>query len=296
MAFQDVALAILTMAIWGFNFVVIKIGLGSFPPLLFSALRFALAAFPLILFVKKPPVSWRYILGIGLVLGVAKFGLLFIGMSDQSHWVGMPAGLASLVLQTQAFFTVLFATIILHEKPRPKKLLGILVAFIGIALLANQTNQSGSFQSLSLVILAAAFWGVANILMKQAKAPDVFHLIVWISIVPPLPLLLLSWLFEGPNKITHAITHITWTGFSALAYISFLSTIIGFGIWGRLLKRYEASLVAPFTLLVPVFGMVSAAVVLGEQLTLIQGVSAFLIFCGLILNLWRDRKLAPRHS
>jgi O-acetylserine/cysteine efflux transporter len=292
MSFKDSALAIAVMMIWGFNFVVIKIGLDSFPPLLFSALRFAFAAFPLVLLIEKPTVPWRYILQIGLALGVAKFGLLFIGMSDQNQWSGMPAGLASLVLQTQAFFTVLFATVLLNEKPRFNQILGIIVAFAGVALLGSQTDQLGSIQSLILVIAAAAFWGISNVLMKQAKTPDFFRLIVWVSLIPPLPLFLLSWLFEGKDRIINAFTHINGQGVSALAYISFLSTIIGFGIWGSLLKRYEASLVAPCTLLVPVFGIISAAIVLNEKLTVIQGIAVFFVFCGLVLNLWRDSKTA----
>ena len=281
---RDIALAITTMAIWGFNFVVIKIGLASFPPLLFTALRFALAAFPLVLFIGPPPVPWRYIIGIGLALGVAKFGLLFISLSSHPVWGGMPAGLASLVLQSQAFFTIVYAALLLKDRPRLMQLLGMGVAFTGIGLLAIETGQSGSIRALGIVLVAAASWGVSNILMKLANPPDVFRTIVWVSVVPPLPLLALSWVFEGPTRIFHALTHVSWVGISALAYIAFVSTLFGFAVWNALLKRYQASLVAPFSLLVPVFGLISAALFLNEQLTLSQVVAVILVLCGLILN------------
>jgi O-acetylserine/cysteine efflux transporter len=286
---RDIGLAVLTMAIWGFNFVVIKVGLESFPPLLFCALRFLLAALPLVFFVGKPAVPWKYIVGIGLALGVAKFGLLFIGMSGQPIWGGMPAGLASLVLQTQAFFTLLFAAIALSEKPRRNQILGMIVAFSGIGLLAIDKGQIQSLPSLGMVIAAAACWGVANIVMKKANSPDVFRLIIWVSLIPPLPLLGLSWIFEGGDRIVDALTHLNGKGLGALFYISFLSTVLGFGIWGALLKRYKTNLVAPFTLLVPIFGVMSAAIVLQEQLTWVQGLAAGLVLCGLVLNLWRGK-------
>ncbi len=288
---RDIGLAVLTMAIWGFNFVVIKVGLESFPPLLFSSLRFVLAAFPLVFFVGKPSVSWQYIVGIGLFLGVAQFGLLFI-RSAQPVWGGMPAGLASLVLQTQAFFTLLFAAIALTERPLPNQILGMIVAFSGIGLLTLDKGQIQSLPALALVIAAAACWGVANIFMKRANAPDVFRLIIWVSLVPPLPLLGLSWILEGQTQIVDALTHLNGKGLGALVYISFLSTILGFGIWGALLKRYKANLVAPFTLLVPIFGVISAAIVLHERLTLIQGLAAILVLCGLVFNLRQGRASA----
>jgi O-acetylserine/cysteine efflux transporter len=221
-------------------------------------------------------------------------------MSAQPVWGGMPAGLASLVLQTQAFFTLLFAAcgfadtdrFALTERPRPNQILGMIVAFSGIGLLTLDKGQIQSLPALALVIAAAACWGVANIFMKRANAPDVFRLIIWVSLVPPLPLLGLSWILEGQTQIVDALTHLNSKGLGALVYISFLSTILGFGIWGALLKRYKANLVAPFTLLVPIFGMISAAIVLQERLTLIQGLAAILVLCGLVLNLRQSRASA----
>jgi O-acetylserine/cysteine efflux transporter len=276
-----VGLAVLVAAIWGFNFVVIEVGLDSFPPFLFSAARFALAAFPLVFFIGPPRVAWRWVIGVGLVLGVIKFSFLFIGMD-----MGMPAGLSSVVLQSQAFFTVLFAAIILAERPHPMQVLGIMVAFGGIGLIAMTQEGAGSLTALALVVAAGAMWGVSNILMKMSNAPDMFRLLVWASVVPPLPLLALSWLFEGEDRIVAAFEGLTWTGTGTVAYMAFISTLLAFGIWGFLLRTYSAGFVAPFSLLVPIFGMASAAILLDESFGPLRLAGAALVLAGLIATVF----------
>ncbi len=276
-----VGLAVLVTAIWGFNFVVIEVGLDSFPPFLFSAVRFALAAFPLVFFIGPPRVAWRWVIAVGLTLGVIKFSFLFIGMD-----MGMPAGLSSVVLQSQAFFTVLFAAIILAERPPPMQVLGIMVAFSGIALIATTQEGVDSLTALALVVAAGAMWGVSNILMKMSNAPDMLRLLVWASIVPPLPLLALSYAFEGEARIVAAVEGMTWTGAGTVAYMAFISTLIAFGIWGFLLRTYSASFVAPFSLLVPIFGMGSAALLLDESFGPLRLAGAALVFAGLIATVF----------
>lgn len=273
-----IALAVAVAAVWGFNFVAIKVGLADFPPILFCALRFALAALPLLVLGLRggPPVPWRFILGIGLVLGVVKFSLLFVGMD-----VGMPAGLSSLVLQSQAFFTALFAAVVLGERPGPKQMLGMAVAFSGIGLIATEMPAGDSLLGLGLVIAAAAAWGVSNLLMKQAKAPDLFRMMLWVSAVPPIPLFLLSLGLEGPDRVWHALTHLTPLGIGAAVYIAFGATLFGFAAWGFLLRHHPASLVAPFSLLVPIFGMSSSALLLGESFTPLKLAGALLVLAGL---------------
>lgn len=271
-----VGLAVFVAAIWGFNFVVIEVGLDSFPPFLFSALRFALAAFPLVFFIGPPRVAWRWVLAIGIVLGVVKFSFLFIGMD-----MGMPAGLSSVVLQSQAFFTVLFAAVVLGERPQPVQVLGILVAFAGIGLIALTQESASSLAALALVVAAAAMWGVSNILMKVSSAPDMFRLLVWASVIPPLPLLALSYAFEGQERIVAAVEGLTWTGAGTVAYMAFVSTLLAFGLWGFLLRTYSAGFVAPFSLLVPTFGMGFAAVLLGEDFGPLRLAGAALVFAGL---------------
>lgn len=276
-----ILLAVSVAAVWGFNFVAIKVGLRDFPPILFSSLRFALAATPLLVLGLKggPPVPWRFVLGIGVVLGVVKFSLLFVGMD-----VGMPAGLSSLVLQAQAFFTVLFAALALGDRPGPRPLAGMVVAFAGIGVIALEMPAGDSLLGLALCIAAAMAWGVSNILMKQARAPDLFRLMLWVSVVPPLPLLLLSLGLEGPERIGAALTSLTWLGVGALAYIAAGATLFGFASWGFLLRHYPVSMVAPFSLLVPIFGMSSGALLLGEDFSPAKIAGAVLVFVGLAIT------------
>ena len=276
-----IALAVAVAAVWGFNFVMIKLGLRDVPPVLFSCLRFALAATPLLVLGVRggPPVPWRYIIGIGVSLGVVKFSLLFIGMD-----IGMPAGLSSLVLQSQAFFTALFAAVVLGDRPGPRQVAGMAVAFGGIGVIALEMPAGDSLLGLGLVVAAAACWGVSNIIMKSAKAPDLFRLMLWVSLVPPVPLFLLSLGMEGPERIVAALTGLSGMGIAALVYIAAGATLFGFAAWGFLLRSYPASQVAPFSLLVPIFGMTSSALVLGETLTAAKLAGAALVFAGVALT------------
>ncbi|WP_405803292.1 EamA family transporter [Streptomyces sp. NBC_01187] len=269
------SLAVLVAALWGVNFVVIEIGLRHFPPLLFSALRFLVAALPAVFFVRRPRVALRWIVAVGAVLGVAKFGLLFIGMQQ-----GMPAGLSSLVLQVQAVFTAVLAAVLLRERLGRTRLSGMVLALTGIAVAAVGQGTAGPLGAFALVIAAAAFWGLSNVLTRKAAPPDALSWMVWVSLVPPLPLFALSLLFEGPSADLAALRSLDLSGLGTLLYVGWVTTLFGFGVWGMLLRQYDASTVAPFSLLVPVFGMTSAALLLGEGITLLDGVAAALLIGG----------------
>ncbi len=273
------ALAVLVAAVWGVNFVVIELGLGHFPPLLFSALRFLVAALPAVFFVGRPKVAWKWIIGVGLALGVAKFGLLFIGMDR-----GMPAGLSSLVLQIQAVFTAVFAAVVLSERPGRMRVLGMAVALGGIALAAVDEGTSGPLLAFLLVIAAAACWGVSNVLTRKASPPDALNFMIWVSTVPVLPLLALSLLFEGPDADLAALRALDWSGAGTIVYVAWGATVFGFGAWGFLLRRYPASAVAPYSLLVPVFGMSSAALLLDESVSPLRWGAAVLLVGGVALT------------
>jgi O-acetylserine/cysteine efflux transporter len=274
-----IALAALVAAVWGVNFVVIEVGLGHFPPLLFSALRFLVAALPAVFFVGRPKVAWKWIVGVGLVLGVAKFGLLFIGMDR-----GMPAGLSSLVLQVQAVFTALFAAVVLGERPGGVRVLGMGIALAGIGVAAVDEGASGPVLAFVLVIVAAACWGVSNVLTRKAAPPDSLNFMVWVSTVPVLPLLGLSLLFEGWDRDADALAALDWSGVGIIVYVAWITTVFGFGAWGFLLRHHPASSVAPFTLLVPVFGMSSAALFLGESVSPLRWCAAALLVGGVALT------------
>ncbi|MFF5971860.1 EamA family transporter [Streptomyces sp. NPDC012769] len=274
-----IALAALVTALWGANFVVIDIGLDHFPPLLFSALRFLVAALPAVFFVGRPKVAWKWIVGVGLALGVAKFGLLFAGMS-----LGAPAGLSSLILQVQAVFTAVFAFLALGERPGRVKLLGMAVALAGIGVAAVDEGGSGSLTGFVLVIAAAVGWGVSNVLTRKAAPPDALNFMVWVCTVPVLPLLGLSLLLEGPERDLAALRALDPVGVGVIVFIAWVATVLGFGAWGWLLRRYPASSVAPFSLLVPVFGMSSAALFLGEEITPLRWCAAALLVGGVALT------------
>ncbi|MFD7491563.1 EamA family transporter [Streptomyces sp. NPDC059832] len=274
-----IALAALVTAVWGVNFVVIEVGLGHFPPLLFSALRFLVAALPAVFFVGRPKVAWKWIVGVGLALGVAKFGLLFIGMDR-----GMPAGLSSLVLQVQAVFTALFAAVALGERPGRIRVSGMVVALAGIGVAAVDEGAGGPVLAFVLVIAAAACWGVSNVLTRKAAPPDSLNFMVWVSTVPVIPLLGLSLLFEGWDRDVDALAALDWSGAGIIVYVAWITTVFGFGAWGFLLRHHPASSVAPFTLLVPVFGMSSAALLLGESVSPLRWCAAALLVGGVAVT------------
>ncbi|MFD0315155.1 EamA family transporter [Streptomyces flavalbus] len=278
-----VALAVLVAAVWGVNFTVIEIGLDHFPPLLFSALRFLAAALPAVFLVGRPKVAWRWIVAVGLVLGVAKFGLLFVGMD-----AGMPAGLSSLVLQVQAVFTALIAFAALGERPTRLALTGMVIALSGIAVAAVDEGTTGPLGAFALVVLAAACWGASNVLTRKASPPDALNFMVWVSTVPVLPLLTLSLMWEGPQRDIDALRTLDWQGAGTIAYVAWVTTVFGFGAWGWLLRRHPASTVAPFSLLVPVFGMSSAALFLGEPVTGLRWCAAVLLVGGVALTSLRS--------
>ncbi|MFF0423653.1 EamA family transporter [Streptomyces sp. NPDC004520] len=283
---SHLALAVLVAAVWGVNFVVIEIGLDHFPPLLFSALRFLAAALPAVFLVGRPKVAWKWIVGVGLVLGVAKFGLLFTGMD-----LGAPAGLSSLVLQVQTVFTALFAFAALGERPRRLQVLGMAVALAGIGVAAVDEGGSGPLAGFALVIAAAVCWGASNVLTRKAAPPDALNFMVWVSTVPVLPLLVLSLLLEGPERDLAALRGLDGTGIAVIVYVAWITTVFGFGAWGWLLRRHPASSVAPFSLLVPVFGMSSAALFLGESVSPLRWCAAALLVGGVALT-----SLAPRRN
>lgn len=277
------ALAIGLAAVWGVNFVVMQVGLEHFPPLLYASLRFTLAAFPALLLVGRPGVPWRWVVAVAATIGAGQFGLLLVGMR-----AGMPAGLTSLVLQMQVLFTILFAVTLLGERLTARRVAGLAVAFGGLALVAFDFGVSGPVGAFALCVAAAAAWGLGNVAQRKAAPPDALRFMVWVSALSAPPLLLLSLLLEGvPDLAAPA------EGWLSLAYVAFVSTLGGFGVWGYLLRRYDASTVAPYTLLVPVFGMSSAALLTGETISWLQLLAAALIVTGVLYAGTRPRALTP---
>ncbi|WP_020157059.1 O-acetylserine/cysteine exporter [Methylobacter marinus] len=277
---RHIALAILVVAIWGFNFVVIKVGLKEIPPILLCALRFFLSAFPAVFFIKRPAVPFRSVMAFGLVMFASQFALLFSGM-----YAGTTAGMASLVLQVHVFFTVALAVVFLAEQPSVWQIIGALTAFSGIGLVAAHTGGDISALGLILIVAAAASWGIGNLIAKKLGKVDMLALVVWGSLVAWPPLLLLSYLLEQDSWSLEGMAHLSWPTIGAIGYITYLSTLLGFAVWSWLLSHYPAATVAPFTLLVPVFGFTSSALALGEPLYPWKLAAAVLIIAGLCINL-----------
>ena len=275
---HHIVLALLVAAIWGINFTVIVIGLGSFPPLLLAALRFVIAALPALV-LPRPNVPWPRLVAIGATLFLGQFAFLFTGMA-----VGMPAGLASVTLQAQAFLTILIASVALRERPTPRQIAGTLVALVGLLVIAGTVGGPDfSALGLGLCLAAALCWAVGNVLLRGTGKLDMLSLVAWISLIPPIPLFALSLLLDGPETVGQALLALNWSGVWAVLYISVLSTTLGFGIWGWLLKQYPAATVAPFSLLVPIFGAASAAIVLGERFGPARMTGMALIIAGLVI-------------
>jgi len=267
---------------WGVNFVVIDVGLDHFPPLLFSALRFLVAAVPAILILRHPGVPWRWVALVALTLGILKFGLLFTGMA-----AGMPPGLSSLVLQTQAVFTAVFAVVLLGERLTRHQVAGLAVAIAGVALIAVDLGATSPAGAFVLVIGAAALWGVSNVAIRKASPPDTLRFMVWVSALATLPLFALSAIVEGPGRGWDALRTATWPAIGAVAFVGLVATVAGFGTWGYLIRTYSASTVAPFSLLVPVFGMAASALLLGERISPLKLLAGVLIIAGVLAGVLR---------
>ncbi len=291
---RDLALLVSVALLWGFNFVPIKWALAELPPFTLASLRFALAALPAVFFVARPKMPWRLIAVYGVTIGVGQFGLLFLGIS-----LGMPAGLASLVAQVQIFFTIALGAALLGDRVRPRHVAGGLAAAAGLAVLAvPQLGGHGSIPvaAFALVVAAAACWAGANIVATSAGrryAPDMFALVVWSSLVSPIPLAVLSFALEGGFEPMRQLAHVSVKAWGSVAFISYGATLFGFATWNRMLHRYPTTVVSPFALLIPVAGLASGVLVLGELLAVSEIVGASIVLIGLAVALWSSPSALP---
>ncbi|QLH51375.1 MAG: EamA family transporter [Candidatus Accumulibacter cognatus] len=286
---RDLVLALLVVVVWGVNFAVIKTGVAEVPPLLLGALRFLLAACPAVFFLRAPKVPWQLYLAYGMTISVGQFAFLFSAIH-----VGMPSGLASLVLQSQAFFTMLFAALWLKEGWRRSQLVGLLLAACGLALIGSAHGLSMPLLGFLLTVAAASLWAAGNIVTRAVAACGPINqlaFVVWASLVPPLPFLALSLLIEGPPAMAAALSDFSLRAFAAVAYLAWAATLLGYGLWTRLLSRYPANQVAPFSLLVPVVGLTTGWLVFDEVLRPVHLAGGALLMLGLAVNLFTTRLL-----
>jgi O-acetylserine/cysteine efflux transporter len=255
----DVCLTLLVVVIWGAAFIATKIGLASFSPPELAAFRFVIASLPA-LFLARPPVSWPLLGAIGLTLFAGQFLFQFFGIA-----YGMPPGLASIVVQTQALFTILFAALALRERPTRRQLAGTATAFAGLALIAATVGGDLTALGLGLTAVSAISWAVGNVLVKRLPPVEMLNLMVWLSLVPPLPSLALSMALDGPTHLARALGSASWLGIAAVLYLGVVATVFAYALWGLLLRRYPAATVTPFALLAPFVASYSSSLVFGER-------------------------------
>ena len=287
---KDLLLILTVILVWGVNFAVIKVGVADVPPLMLGGLRFMLAAFPALLFLRPPKVPLRLYVLYGMTISVGQFSLLFTAIH-----VGMPTGLASLVLQSQAFFTMLFAAFWLKEHWHANQLAGLVLAAGGLVLIGSAHGLSMPLAGFMLTIAAAAMWACGNIVTRAVgrySPMNQLAFVVWASLVPPIPLLLLSAWLEGPQAMATALAHFSWTAFGAVAYLAWAATLFGYGVWTALLSRYPANRIAPFSLLVPLVGLTTGWLVFDEVLKPVHFAGGALLMAGLLVNLFGGRLFA----
>lgn len=284
MPISHVLLAFLVVVIWGVNFIFVKLGLDEVSPLLLCALRFILASIPAVFFIKPPDVPFKLLALYGLFMFAMQFGFVFLGIN-----AGMTPGMASLIMQMQVFFSMFFAVIFLGEQPSIGHIVGALVSFMGIALVAFHFDDNVSLLGFILILCAAGSWGIGNLVTKKIKSTNLVAVVVWGSFFASIPMSILALVFEGPSSFASSYERLTWQGVGALIYIVYASTWVGYGIWSWLLTRYPVGVIVPFTLLVPVVGILSSVVMLGEPFQLWKLVSGLLVISGLCINLISTR-------
>jgi len=284
MRLRDMVLAALTSVIWGFAFVTYKFGLESFSAAQLTALRFLIACLP-VFFVPRPKLSWPLIAAIGLILFAGQFLLLMMAFA-----LDMPAGLGSVTQQTQAIFTIVLAAIFLREVPTLRQSVGTAIAFAGLALIGLTVGGDLRPAALGLALAAASSWAVGNLLLKRTGAAPAFALMVWCSLVVPLPMLMLSYVVDPQPSLAQAIMHASWRSIATALYLGIPATLIGYGLWSYLLQRYPAPVVAPFALLSPAIGIFAAAIIHGEVFGPLRYLGMALILAGLAVILLPVRR------
>lgn len=288
---KDLILTLLVVIIWGANFTVIKLGLNGVPSMLLIALRYLITAIPAVFFIKKPNISFKHYILYSLNVGVLQFACLFYALQ-----IGMPAGLSSIIAQMQAFISPIFAYIILKEKITIKQITGFMIAAIGLFVIGLSASSNGLSNipiiAIILTILAPVFWAISNIVARLASEKasqkgeklDMFSLVVWSGLVPPIPMLVLSLILDKPQAIINALTNLSPVSIFAILYLVFGATLFGYGFWSVLIAKYPMSKISPLSLMVPITGLLTARIVLKEQLSSMQWLGILIILIGLIIT------------
>jgi len=289
MSSRDRLLALLVAVCWGLNFPATALALEHFPPLFMVALRYSLIAIPTLFLIPRPKVPLRWLIGAGLGIGVLQFAFLYLGMAS-----GMPSGLASIVLQASAPFTVIIAGMWLREKISLRAGIGIGIAVLGLAIIAVHHSQTAALLPVVLTLCGALGWAIGNVSTRQAKAPNALHFTLWLSVIPPIPMLIVSLIAEGPARIgtslATAFTVDALPSLFGLLYIVIVATLVGYGIWTNLMSRYPSSTVAPFSMLVPVVGVLASWLAFGQVIDGIELAAGAVVIGGVLFASYKRKR------
>lgn len=286
---RDSLLAVLVAVIWGVNFVAIHVGLADVPPFLFLAVRFLLVAFPLVFFVPRPQAPVQAVIGVGLFMSLGQFGFLYLAMA-----IGMPAGLAALVLQAQVIFTILVAWAVLGERATARQLVGSAIGTLGLAIVGWGFAADAPLVPLLVTVAAALSWAIGNVIARAAKVPSGLSLVVWSALVVPVPCLALSWVVDGPDAMADAITGFGWQAWAGTAYTVVLASLVGYTLFNGLMARHRAASVVPYILLVPPVGLAAAWLALGEVPSPVELAGGAVMMAGVAVATIRRRRPAER--
>jgi O-acetylserine/cysteine efflux transporter len=275
MSFKHSMLAVLVMLVWGGNFVVIDEGLDGVPPLLFLAIRFVFVALPLVFFVPRPAAGWRAVVAVGTFMSLGQFSLLYVALD-----LGMPAGLASLVLQAQVIFTIVIAAVVIKESPSRRQVLGATIGTAGLVLVVVAHGATAPVVPVLVMLGASLSWATGNVITRHAGISSGFSLVVWSALVVPIPAFLLSLVVDGGDEVGRALTHLSGMAIASTAYTAIGASLLGYGIWNSLLARYPAGAVVPFVLLVPVVGIAAAWIVQDEVPTGLEVAGGIVMLAG----------------
>src|SRR6202165_2652947 len=282
----DVSLAVTVAVIWGLAFVASRIALDELSPALMTALRFAVAAVPC-LFVHKPKVSWPLLIAISGTLFLGQFLAQAYGIAR-----GVPVGLTSVIVQSQALFTIAFAVVVFREMPTRMQTVGIGIATVGLLMICGTVGFDFSVGAFAVLMISPVSFAIGNLLLRQARGVPMFDLFSWVSLVPPLPLLALGFAGDGPRATWHSLWQMSLTGWASMLFVGAISTCIAYWLWGRLLRDHTAAQVVPFALLVPFVGAAASSVVFGETFGPLRLAGMVTVVCGIAIMVLSKRAQA----
>ena len=280
-------IALVVAFAWGLNFVVAKIALDEMPVYVLLSLRFLLTSLPFIFFIPRPKeISWMHLGALSLCLYIFMFSFVHGSIA-----VGLSPGIASLSLQTQAIFTMVLSAIIFRSKISGRQITGIGIAFLGILVIGLEQHGSESFLGFIFILCGAFMWAISNILLRSAKHANAFALTIWMGIIPPLPMLGAGVYMDSYDSIVEVIQSLSYKSYLALAYAVIVASWIGTTCWNYLFKKYDASVVAPYSLLTPIFGITCSWLLLGERYSLTTMLACFVVLVGLAINQLPGKKV-----